>query len=259
MFIVKIGGSIITDKSTLGVFKEKVMDGLAEAIVGSELILVHGAGSFGHILAEKYSLDKGCISDIQKKGFAETHAMVQRLNSLVLNSLHKHGIPAVSIPPHSIIHFNNYRFDEEFPYEFFDRYIEKGFVPVTFGDVVLDKTIGCSICSGDDLVLFLAKHFHPSKLVFVIDEDGLYTANPKIDRNAKFIKEISSENLFELETSLDSHSDVTSGMEGKLRRIREIAKLGIDTILVNGNKPERLYDILHGKSTKSTVVKGCDS
>ena len=56
---------------------------------------------------------------------------------------------------------------------------------------------------------------------------------PKIDRNAKFIKEISSENLFELETSLDSHSDVTSGMEGKLRRIREIAKLGIDTILVN--------------------------
>lgn len=182
--------------------------------------------------------------------------MVQKLNTLVLNSLHKYGIPAVSLAPHSFIYFNNHKLDV-INYEFFDSYLEKGFTPVTFGDVVFDKTKGCSICSGDDLVLALAKHFHPDKVIFIIDEDGLYTSNPKIDKNAEFIREISSDKLLELKTILDDHSDVTSGMEGKIQKIMEISKLNIDTILVNGNKPERLYDILHDKSTRATIVKGC--
>ncbi len=256
MFVIKIGGSIITDKSQLGIFREDIMDSLAEKMRDNSIILVHGAGSFGHILAEKYKLNIGCSSDIQQKGFAETHAMVQKLNTLVLNSLHKYGIPAVSLAPHSFIYFNNHKLDV-INYEFFDSYLEKGFTPVTFGDVVLDKTKGCSICSGDDLVLALAEHFHPDKVIFIIDEDGLYTSNPKIDKNAEFIREISSDKLLELKTILDDHSDVTSGMEGKIQKIMEISKLNIDTILVNGNKPERLYDVLHNKSTRATIVKGC--
>ncbi|RLF41762.1 MAG: kinase [Thermoplasmata archaeon] len=256
MFVIKIGGSIITDKSKLGVYREYTMDALAEKMQNRKILLVHGAGSFGHILAEKYQLNKGCSSDMQKKGFAETHALVQKLNTLVLNSLHKHSIPAVSIAPHSFIYFNNNKLDL-INYDFFESYLEKGFMPVTFGDVVLDKTKGCSICSGDDLVLALAEYFHPSKVIFVIDEDGLYTANPKIDKNAEFIREISSDKLLDLKTTLDNHSDVTSGMEGKIQKIVEISKLNIDTILVNGNKPERLYDVLHERSTICTTVKGC--
>jgi isopentenyl phosphate kinase len=47
-------------------------------------------------------------------------------------------------------------------------------------------------------------------------------------------------------------------MEGKIETINKIASKSIDTILLNGNKPDRLYDVLIGKSTKCTVVRGGD-
>ncbi|HDM66810.1 MAG TPA: isopentenyl phosphate kinase family protein [Thermoplasmatales archaeon] len=258
MYLVKLGGSVITDKSSLGCFRENVADGLAESMrdLEDKIIVVHGAGSFGHILAEKYNLDKGFYSTEQIKGFAETQGLVQKLNTLILEVLHKHGLPAVSIAPHDILWFDNHEL-RDFPYQLFEKYLEKGFIPVTFGDVVLDVSKGCSICSGDTLILALAKYFQPKKVIFVIDEDGLYTSNPKIHRDAEFIEEITPDELLSLETSLDDHPDVTSGMKGKIKSIIGISKLSIDTILVNGNKPERLYDILHGRSTRCTIVKGC--
>ena len=72
-------------------------------------------------------------------------------------------------------------------YSVFEEYLEKQFTPVTFGDVVLDKKLSFSICSGDLLSVALAKHFKPEKVIYIIDEDGLYTSNPKIDKKAKLI------------------------------------------------------------------------
>ena len=46
-------------------------------------------------------------------------------------------------------------------------------------------------------------------------------------------------------------------MEGKINTIKIISDMGIDTVLLNGNKPERLYDILNGKKTICTNVYGC--
>jgi len=257
MIILKIGGSVITNKTKKDSFKQKIMDNLAKEIkkANKEIILVHGAGSFGHILAKKYDLNKGYIRKNQINGFSLTHASVQSLNSLVLNCLHKNGVPAVSISPHTMLKLDNHKlFDMN--YKIFQNYLDKNFVPVTFGDVVLDKKLGFSICSGDLLVSVLAEHFKPEKVVFVIDEDGLYTANPKINKNAKFIDNVKLRDLEKLTTALDSHADVTKGMGGKIDIIKNVARFGIDTVLLNGNKPGRLYRVLVGKDTKCTVVRG---
>ncbi len=257
MFIIKLGGSVITDKTKQQCFKEDVMDDLAEAIkkANKETILVHGAGSFGHILAKKYELNNGYKNDDQLHGFSVTHKMVQSLNSLVLKSLHKNDIPAVSLSPHSILKLNDHKI-LEFNYKIFNAYLEQHFTPVTFGDVVLDKKLGFSICSGDLLVMALAEYFKPEKVIFAIDEDGLYDANPKINKNAEFIDSTTLEELEKFITTADKHDDVTKGMEGKVDTIKNIAELGIDTVLVNGNKPERLYQLMVGKDTKCTIVNG---
>lgn len=257
MLIIKLGGSIITDKTKENTFKKVLMDKLAKEIKSAdkETILIHGAGSFGHILAKKYDLNQGYKNHDQLHGFSLTHAMVKKLNSFVLDSLHKAGIPAVSISPHSVLKLNNHK-PLRLDYTIFEDYIKVGFTPVTFGDVVLDEKLSFSICSGDLLVYLLAEHFKPEKIIFVIDEDGLYTSNPKIDKNAKLIESMTVEQLEKLKTSLDSHADVTRGMEGKIETIKNIAKLGIDTILLNGNKPNRLYQVMIGEDTKSTVVYG---
>jgi len=257
MLIIKIGGSVITNKTKQNSFKQKVASNLAKEIkkANKEIILVHGAGSFGHILAKKYDLNNGYIRKNQIKGFSLTHASVQRLNSLVLNCLHDNDVPAVSISPHMILKLDNHRlFDMN--YKIFEDYLGNHFVPVTFGDVVLDKKLGFSICSGDLLVNVLAEYFKPEKVVFVIDEDGLYTANPKINKNAKFMDEIALRDLEKLTTAADNHADVTRGMGGKVDIIKNVARLGIDTVLLNGNKPGRLYRVLVGKDTKYTIVRG---
>ena len=257
MFIVKLGGSVITDKSRENSFKQEIANRLSREIknANKKSIIIHGAGSFGHILAKKYNLDQGFKSDEQLHGFSLTHAMVQRLNSLVMDSLHENDISAVSIPPHCILELNDHK-PHKINISIFKDYLNLGFTPVTFGDVVLDKKLGFSICSGDLLIQLLSEHFHPDKAVFVIDVDGLFSSNPKIDETAKLIENVSFKELMDLSTVLDSHADVTGGMGGKIGSIKKISELGIDTVLLNGNKPERLYKVLVGESTIFTLVSG---
>ena len=57
-------------------------------------------------------------------------------------------------------------------------------------------------------------------------------------------------------TPFDGHADVSGGMGGKIDAIKTIAKLGINTILVNGNKPDRVYNVLVEENAKSTIIYG---
>ena len=257
MIIVKLGGSVITEKSKIETFKQETMDNLSAQIKksGEKIILIHGAGSFGHILAKKYKLNEGFHSENQMIGFAETQEKVQVLNKLVLKSLNNHKIIAVSISPHDFLELNNHKLDS-IDYSFFEKCLDNDLVPVSFGDVVLDKKLKFSICSGDLLILALAKHFKPEKVVFAVDEDGLYDKNPKINKDAEFIDKASFKDLEKFSAKLDSHADVTGGMKGKIDAIKNISKLGIDVILVNGNKDECLYKSLVGEEVKKTIVFG---
>ncbi len=257
MYLIKLGGSVITEKAKRYTFRTDVMNRLAAAVAraGKEMIIVHGAGSFGHILAKEYGLQKGFKQDTQHLGFAKTHAKVQELNNFVLDSLHQHDIAAVSLPPHGIVMFDNHHLTH-IDYTIFECYLEKRFTPVTFGDVVLDDSQGFSICSGDVLMQVLAAHFKPEKVMFTIDEDGLYTANPKLDKKATLVTSLTTQELATLSASADVHADVTKGMEGKLSVIKTIANQGIDTLLVNGNKPERVYQLLVGEEAIHTRIHG---
>ena len=257
MFVVKLGGSVITDKSKKYFFRKGVTDKLSLEIkkANKDIILVHGAGSFGHILAKEYNLNQGYKNDKQLQGFSLTHAMVQKLNSLVLSSLHDNGIAAISIPPHAILKLDDHK-PVKMDYNVFRNYLDKGFTPVTFGDVVLDEKLGFSICSGDLLLQMLAEHFKPEKVIFALDEDGLYTSNPKIDKNAELIEKSTIDELKNLTTTSNRYADVTKGMEGKIETIKNIADLGIDIVLLNGNIDNRLFDTLIGKETKNTLIYG---
>ena len=243
MYIIKLGGSVITDKSKEAIFKNKIMDNLSKEIkkANKRCIIIHGAGSFGHILAKKYNLNNGFKNQNQLKGFSETIHMVQILNNHVLKSLNQNSNNSVSIAPHNILKFKNHDVFK-INFEIFSDYIKKNIIPVTFGDVVLDED--------------LAKYFKPEKVIFIIDEDGLYTSNPKEDKNAELINNINHLDLRKLSTKLDNHADVTRGMEGKINMISKIAKLGINTILLNGNKAERLYGALTENKIIGTIVQG---
>lgn len=241
MMIIKLGGSVITDKKAICSFNNDATMRLSKEIYesGKKCIIVHGAGSFGHPLAKKYRLDKG-NSDIDRKkleGFSQTHSSVRKLNIKVMECLRDAGIPAVSIPPLSIIQCSNGKI-EKFEWEIFKKILEIGLVPVTFGDVVLDSQRKFCICSGDLLIGELAKKLNADKVIFATDVDGIYLENKKI------IEKATAEELEGIEVRGSSAIDVTSGMSGKVEVIKDISRMGIEVCVINGRKAGRLYNAM---------------
>jgi len=257
MIIIKLGGSAITDKGESYSFNKEIVARLAGEIkrANKKYIIIHGAGSFGHVTAEQFMLNEGLKDENQIIGFSLTHVTVRLLNLEIIDIFLKNGVRVFSIPPSSVMRLNDHQ-PLSFNYEIFEEALDKGFTPITFGDVVFDEKIGFSICSGDLLAEILAAHFKPEKVIFVIDEDGLYTSNPKIDKNARFIKSLKYSEIGEIGLERDEHPDVTGGMQGKVNVIKKICQKGIDCVLVNGRHENRLYNVILGEPTRATIVYG---
>ncbi len=247
MIIVKLGGSVITDKSKKYVFKEKTVRRLAKEIKnsGEKVIIVHGAGSFGHILAKKYKLDKGFIHDRQVKGVAVVQKDVKNLNLKVVNCLIDAGINPVSISPSSVVECRNKKI-EKISIDVFKKYLALGLTPVTFGDVVLDKKLGFCIVSGDLLMLEFARFFKPEKSIFVSDVDGVYINGKRIDK----IDEKIVRNLKRKKTNV---YDVTGSMYEKVKTGLKMSRF-TKTMIINGNVKGRLGDALKGRKVIGTVI-----
>lgn len=244
MMIIKLGGSVITDKKATCSFDDGATTRLSREIYesGKKCIIVHGAGSFGHPLAKKYRLDEGNgdIDGSKLEGFSQTHSSVRKLNLKVMECLRNAGIPAVSIPPLSIIRCSNGKI-EKFDWMIFKKILEIGLTPVTFGDVVLDSQRKFCICSGDLLIGELAKKLNANKVIFATDVDGIYLENKKI------IEKATAEELEGIEVRGSTAVDVTSGMSGKVEVIKDISRMGIEVCVINGRKAGRLYNAMRDK------------
>jgi len=247
MMLVKLGGSVITDKSKKYVFREKTVRRLAEEIKnsGEKVIVVHGAGSFGHILAKKYRLDKGLIHDRQVKGVAVVQRDVKNLNLKVVNCQIGAGMNPVSIPPSSVAECRNKKI-EKINLDVFKKYLNLSLTPVTFGDVALDRKLSFCIVSGDLLMLELARVFKPKKSIFVSDVDGVYI-------NGKMVEKVDRKIIQNLERKKTKISDVTGSMYEKVKIALKMSEF-TKTVIINGNVKGRLGDTLKGKKVVGTVV-----
>lgn len=233
MIIVKLGGSIITDKSRYKVFRKTFTELIVRELADleEEMVIVHGGGSFGHIMAKEYELP-GEISEKRRIGAAIVHKDMVDLNQMVNSIMIERGICAISIPPSSFITGAGGN------YEIFKSYLEAGMTPVSFGDVYLEDRGRFGIYSGDRIMLDLAKKFRPDRAVFISDVDGLYDKNPKIHGDARLLKSIYDDASFEL-----SVSDVTGGIKGKIEMIKEMKEFVPDIYIMNGAEPERIRQI----------------
>ena len=101
MILIKLGGSVITDKSQYKKFDRGQAERLCREIAdsGKEVIIVHGAGSFGHVLAKKYSIQSGYSGPEQIQAAAQVHHDAMELGMLMTQTLLDMGIPAASVSP----------------------------------------------------------------------------------------------------------------------------------------------------------------
>jgi isopentenyl phosphate kinase len=257
--ILKLGGSAITRKEKPLTPNLQAIERLANEISQanvSPLVLVHGGGSFGHPVAKKYGIKEGYKDSSQIMGFSKTHQAMTKLNRLIVDSLINNNIPAVEVQPSSCVVTKSGRIQsiEERPLR---KMLEMGFVPVLYGDAVLDSETGFAILSGDQLVSSLAIRLAADRIIIGVDVNGLYTADPKTDSSARLIQHITLEELKNMQHKIEGASvtDVTGGMLGKVLELTPAVERGIRTIIVNAAKPNRIYRALKGEKVVGTIIE----
>lgn len=245
MFLVKLGGSVITVKGRYRYFRPKAVQEIIKELKrkNEPFVLVHGGGSFGHIKAKEYGIP-GEITEDRKMGYSVVHRDMVDLNQRIIKSLIESGIRGVGVPPAS---FNG---DLGKISQAMKEHMEAGLFPVSFGDVYINKPGNrFEIVSGDDLILELARVLRPREVYFLTDVDGIYDRNPKKHSDAVLLKELNDTATFE-----HVGTDVTGGMLKKATTVREIAGLGTTVYVLNGNVPSRLNQI-NSKDFIGTVVR----
>lgn len=258
--LVKLGGSVLTEKGDEPVLREDVLERLAGEVGAAldpaaeqgPLVLVHGAGSFGHPQARRAfagDLD-GPVAD--RLALAETHRMVATLNLALVEALHDHGVPAVTLSANALGRCRSgdlVRFDT-MPFE---TALDAGLVPVTHGDVVEDTDRGFAVVSGDRLMVELANDLRPGRALFVTDVDGLFDRDPRLHDDAQLLETVSDPAQLAA-GGASSGPDVTGGMGGKLAEMLEVARW-TDCRVLNGLVPGRLAEALKGGEVVGTRVQ----
>ena len=84
MLLVKLGGSVLTDKGRLRSPRRTAIRRLARELAAARapLLVVHGAGSYGHILARKHRLNEGGATRAKRGAAARVQADVKALDGL---------------------------------------------------------------------------------------------------------------------------------------------------------------------------------
>jgi isopentenyl phosphate kinase len=247
LVLLKLGGSIVTFKNKPLSVNRNAIERISKQLrkVKKSMIIVHGGGSFGHYYSVKYDMHtKPARYDIH--GVSVVKCSMVELNDHIVNIMVKNGLNPYTVQPSSLVHGE--RAIKSKVKELGEMAMH-GLIPVTHGDVLHHSNNSYYILSGDALMSMIAKQLRPETAIFALDVDGVYGDMG----NKRLISSIETEGQAKLSAV---PLDVTGGMRRKMTEAFKMAKMGIDVLMVNGLKPERIVDAVNGKRVIGTVVKG---
>lgn len=138
-----------------------------------------------------------------------------------------------------------------------NRLLELGALPIINENdtIATDEIV---IGDNDTLAAIVAKSVGANLLVLLSDIDGLYTADPHFNADAKLLSRITkiNEEILSL-AGVSSTAQGTGGMVTKLHAAEICLECGCDMVIANGNRPENLYDIIDGKAVGTMFSEKC--
>jgi len=253
--IIKLGGSVITDKRREFFARLDRIERISREIakIKTRIILIHGAGSFGHPIVKKYDLHLGYRNKRQLEALSETKSRLIDLDKILIGLLRKHGVPVVPFMPSSFMLASRGRIIRA-DLQALKTFLELGIVPLLCGDVVPDGEMGFSVISGDQIAIYLAGTMNARQVIFGCDVDGVYSADPKKNPNATLIEVVTPSTFKNLLQSVSEPAspDVTGGMLGKIRESLRLVEKGIDVVIMNLTRPKDLVKLVEGKKISCT-------
>lgn len=136
----------------------------------------------------------------------------------------------------------------------FNRLLEYGAIPiVNENDTVAVEEI--EFGDNDTLSALVAQLVQADVLVLLSDIDGLYTANPRTEPDAKLITKVPSIEQVESAAEGAGSSLGTGGMITKINAAKIAVDSGIDMAIMNGNHPENLYRLFDGEEIGTHFIR----
>ncbi len=247
---LKLGGSLITDKTRAYTTRPRIIIRLAQeirqtldAIPVVMLLVGHGSGSFGHWAAKPHGTRQGVQTPDQWRAYAQVAAAAARLNRIAADAFIEAGVPVLSIQPSASARCRDYAL------EYLDTSpihtaMAHGLVPLIYGDVAPDDVHGGTIISTEDIFLFLSNDdkLRPARILLLGEVPGV------LDLNGAVIPRITPDDLSTLEETLTGSKgvDVTGGMADKVTRMVKLVQRHPQTCvhILTGTEPGLLTRVL---------------
>ncbi|NHI83238.1 MAG: hypothetical protein EAX81_02900 [Candidatus Thorarchaeota archaeon] len=259
LIIVKLGGSVITHKSSvppkvnianLTLIAKEIKD------YTGKLILVLGGGAHGHQAAHSYGYSDVSTDKRQLiRGIPHIRHNMSILSLEVESILKANNLQSVILSPFSLVLLND-RIIESFAITSIQRTIDSGIIVILHGDVCFDNILGASILSGDTIAAYLAKRLKANALYMGTDVDGIFEGDPHLDSSAKLVPLIDQSNKEQIlrMAGPSSATDVTGGMTKKLQELFWLSNSGIDIAIFNLQKKDVLSGLLRGRKVLCTRI-----
>lgn len=236
--VLKIGGSVITEKNRERVARKNQIERIAREISqdAKNLILIHGAGSYGHPLVRRGETPLAM------------HESVKELNRPFVCALDRAGVKAMPVHPMGCVVMRNERIKSMMTAQI-SALLRRGYTPVLHGDVTVDETKNFAILSGDQIAVYLAKEFHAARVGMGTDVDGILV-------DGSVVRKMNSCDFRRIKKHIGSSGgiDVTRGMLGKVEELIKLAESGIPSCVFNATKENTVRKFLAGKDTGGTVI-----
>ena len=272
MIIIKLGGSLITYKSSDSDiplrWNEKKMNyrtrddkirlvgrAISDCYEG-DMIMIHGGGTHGHRTVTRWR--EGIARGSDKMKPWEVRWRMSQLTERILNITGEVGIPTIEISPLDVFTTNGKSITTSNPTPIIQA-LERRTVPLLRGDLVVDEGGGWNVLSGDDQAIELAKCSRDQilpeidRMIMCLDVTGLMETR---NGETRVIKEVSESDfhgdLFKKlagwEKGSEKSVDVSGGIITKTVSAHMIAAMGCPVNIIGGeNVDEDLRRILEGK------------
>jgi len=245
MILIKLGGSIITNKEKPLSPRRKTIDNILKQIskIKEPIVIVHGGGSYGHYWSVKYDMHTK-PAKTSPKGVAVVKNSMVELNKIILDRALKNKISPYALPPTD---FMNGDKPIKNKILIINEIAKSGLTPITYGDALWFGQKKSYILSGDVIMTILAKILKPRLSLFILNVDGVYSDL----KTKKLIYDFKKEKP-EIKNNT---MDVTGGMTRKITEANKMAQSGLKVFFVNGNKPKRISDAISGKRFEGTLFR----
>ncbi len=259
LILIKLGGSLITDKNKSYTAKPRIISRLAKEIKkahlrGHRIIISHGSGSFGHTLANQYQTANGIKSRKDIRGLCLVQQDAIAINRIINKIFLKNKLDCLSFFPSSFSFSQNKKLKTIY-LEPIIAALKMEIIPIVFGDIILDEKIGCCIFSGETTLGNLSSQlmvdgFKIEKVIQCGTTDGVYNSQKKT------IPNITPKNFKEFKSWISGAKgvDVTGGMLHKVEESLKVAKLDISVYIINGKRKNNLYKAIISHPTTGTLI-----